>query len=270
MVWSLSSGGPPAPGRSGFHAGFWRNYHLRHDEMDLRACRVSWQSWPIPKAHRKSEGGSPRTEFRMRKPVARHDSAQVWSPSTAPPAAPAPDPLRDLEPSPRSHVRDGPMRVRCMTVLTIAPIWQGLERRLTFLLVWPLPNDSNGFSHPLAQSSCRRQEENEKLIAVTATIPPWTDHRCTASMPWATRRSTAIAPATDTTVRANGSSPRSAAPMAAPGAASRKKSVNGPRREESTSASAELPRRPRDGHRHAREQRDQVPPRILSRPLVTV
>src|SRR5690348_16033617 len=113
--------------------------------MDLRACRVSWQSWPIPKAEirrRKPEDGIPDAETGR---AARLGTSVVTEHGTPLPR-PAPDPLRDLEPSPRSHVRDGPMRVRCMTVLTIAPIWQGLERLLTFLLVWPLPNDSNGFS----------------------------------------------------------------------------------------------------------------------------
>lgn len=39
---------------------FERGSHLRHDEMDLRACRVSWQSWPIPKTE--PEGGIPDAE----------------------------------------------------------------------------------------------------------------------------------------------------------------------------------------------------------------
>lgn len=60
------------------------------------------------------------------------------------------------------------------------------------------------------------------LSAVTAAIPPGIDHWCRASMPWATSMLTATPPATDARTRPNGSRPRSAAAMAADGAASRK------------------------------------------------
>lgn len=74
---------------------------------------------------------------------------------------------------------------------------------------------------------CKRKAE--ALSTATASTPPSTDQRCTASMPWATSMTTAIAPATEVSARAHGSSPRRAAANATPGAASRKKSASGPR-----------------------------------------
>src|SRR5690349_3080622 len=56
-----------------------------------------------------------------------------------PPTAPHAGNHRGPEPSP-GPLDDGPMRVRCTTVLTIEPVWQDLERGLTFLLVLPLHN----------------------------------------------------------------------------------------------------------------------------------
>lgn len=70
-----------------------------------------------------------------RQPVARHDSVtSAVTEHGTPLPRPAP-PSRSLSP-PLEPLDDGTVRVfMYMTVLTIGPVWQGLERALTFLLV---------------------------------------------------------------------------------------------------------------------------------------
>lgn len=64
-------------------------------------------------------------------------------------------------------------------------------------------------------------------ITVMATTPPRTDHRWRANIDWVTNRLTATAPETEAMIRPHGSSPRRAAAIAPPGAASRKNRVKG-------------------------------------------
>jgi hypothetical protein len=82
---------------------------------------VSWQSWP----NAEHVGSRSRGTARSPSAVTEHGTPLPRS---------APEAIAVLEPSPEP-LTDGPMRVRCLTVLMIEPEWQDLKRRLTFLFV---------------------------------------------------------------------------------------------------------------------------------------
>ena len=88
-VWSLSSGGPPAPGRPGSVLRFERGVLTGDTEKWISVhALVSWQNWSTPGKHESRPRGRLGHKSGHR---ARH-----------PPTAPRPGFIAVLEPSPRA------------------------------------------------------------------------------------------------------------------------------------------------------------------------